>query len=178
MTTWRTAIMTPGMKLSRLMESCRMVRVWPSVPNTSSWWATLPAGSGTPTYFATNAAGQIVAVNADGTDERVITSGSEPSISPDGTQLAFSRSGPSSIWVRDLRSGEERQLVALMGVRSPVWSPDGARLAILKGKQDPVLRIDPATRRPRWMLEDHFAIAVVEVASGVVQDIPSQTFSA
>ncbi|GIW08489.1 MAG: hypothetical protein KatS3mg060_3294 [Dehalococcoidia bacterium] len=128
-------------------------------------------------YFQT-AAGQIVAVNADGTDERVVTTGSEPSVSPDGTQLALSRSGPDSIWIRDLRSGEERQVVALPGVRSPVWSPDGTRLAILKGKEDPVLRLDPATRRPRWMLEEHYAIAVVDVASGTVQDIPSQTFSA
>jgi WD40 repeat protein len=128
-------------------------------------------------YFQT-AAGEIVSVSADGADERVLTTGSEPAISPDGTLLAFSRGGPNSIWVRDLRTGEERQVVALLGVRSPTWSPDGTRLAILKAKQDPVLRIDPITRRPRWMLEDHFAVAVVDVATGAVQDIPSQTFSA
>jgi TolB protein len=41
-----------------------------------------------------------------------------------------------------------------------------------------VLRIDPATRRPRWILEEHYGIAIVDVASGTVQDLPSQTFSA
>ena len=128
--------------------------------------------------YVQTAAGQIIMVNADGSEERLITQGSEPSISPDGAQLAFSRGGPDSIWVRNLATGEERQIVALPGVRSPAWSPDGSRIAILKGKQDPVLRIDPATRRPRWMLEDHFAVAVVDVASGSIQDIPSETFSA
>lgn len=37
-----------------------------TVRGTPAWWATLPAGSGTPTYFATNAAGQIVAPTAAG----------------------------------------------------------------------------------------------------------------
>ncbi|MCS6803006.1 MAG: hypothetical protein RMM58_14395 [Chloroflexota bacterium] len=128
-------------------------------------------------FYVQTAAGEIVAINADGTGERVITTGNEPAISPDGTLLAFGRGGPDSIWVHDLRTGEERQLVALPGVRSPVWSPDGTRLAILKGKQDPVLRFDPITRRPRWILEDHFAIAIVDVATGDVLDLPSQTFS-
>ncbi|MEE4451416.1 TonB-dependent receptor [Novosphingobium resinovorum] len=37
-----------------------------TVKGTPSWWASLPEGSGTPTYFATNAAGQIVAPTAAG----------------------------------------------------------------------------------------------------------------
>lgn len=37
-----------------------------TVRGTPAWWATLPAGSGTPTYFATNAAGQIVAPGTAG----------------------------------------------------------------------------------------------------------------
>lgn len=37
-----------------------------TVKGTPAWWATLPAGTGTPTYFATNAAGQIVAPGTPG----------------------------------------------------------------------------------------------------------------
>jgi dipeptidyl aminopeptidase/acylaminoacyl peptidase len=123
------------------------------------------------------ATGQIVQITADGSGERVLTSGHEPALSPDGSRLAFGRGDPPSIWLLDLASGEERLLVAEPGVRSPVWSPDGSRLAILKSKRDPVFRIDPATRRPGWLLEEHFGIAVVDVASGTLIDLPSQTFS-
>jgi outer membrane receptor protein involved in Fe transport len=37
-----------------------------AVKGTPAWWATLPAGTGTPTYFATNAAGQAVAPGTPG----------------------------------------------------------------------------------------------------------------
>ncbi|MFN8533360.1 MAG: hypothetical protein U0556_07415 [Dehalococcoidia bacterium] len=129
-------------------------------------------------YFFQTANGQIVTINADGTGEQALTNGNEPSLSPNGRQLAFGRGGPNSIWVRDLESGEERQVVAQSGMRSPVWSPDGTRLVALRSKQDPVFRIDAATRRPGWALEEHFGLVVVDVASGSLQDVPSQTFSA
>ena len=39
---WRSPSSTPGVKETRSSESCRMVRVSPTPPRTTSWWATSP----------------------------------------------------------------------------------------------------------------------------------------
>ncbi|WP_306204542.1 amidohydrolase family protein [Actinoplanes sp. RD1] len=59
----------------------------------------------------------------------------DPAWSPDGRYLSYStdRGGTLDIWLRDLRTGEDRQLTHLAGgaAVSGSWSPDGARLAFL-----------------------------------------------
>jgi Tol biopolymer transport system component/imidazolonepropionase-like amidohydrolase len=54
-----------------------------------------------------------------------------PVWSPDGNSLAFSsdRGGAMDLWVRDLRTGQDRRLAA--GGERASWSPDGTRLAYL-----------------------------------------------
>ncbi|RZQ64652.1 amidohydrolase family protein [Amycolatopsis suaedae] len=57
---------------------------------------------------------------------------SDPDFSPDGNSLVYSsdRAGTADLWVRDLRSGQDRRLTALPGAQlTPRWSPDGARIA-------------------------------------------------
>ncbi|WP_298335754.1 S9 family peptidase [uncultured Erythrobacter sp.] len=62
----------------------------------------------------------------------------DPQISPDGSKIAYVRRtndimtdrAVSSIWLIDVRSGEETPLVTGEGTHvSPRWSPDGGRLA-------------------------------------------------
>ena len=56
----------------------------------------------------------------------------DPAWSPDGSRLAFAtdRNGTLDLWVRDMSTGEERQITHLPGgAHSPSWSPDGTRLA-------------------------------------------------
>jgi dipeptidyl aminopeptidase/acylaminoacyl peptidase len=49
-------------------------------------------------------------------------------LSPDGRQVAFSRGG--DLWIRALSDGRERRVTNSSAAESsPVWSPDGARLA-------------------------------------------------
>ncbi len=59
---------------------------------------------------------------------------SQPSFSPDGSQVAY-RAGDSNhaaMRVRDLRTGQDREL--LPGVWSPAWSPDGRSIAGVRYK--------------------------------------------
>lgn len=83
----------------------------------------------------------------------------DPAWSPDGTKLAYStdRGGTLDLWVRDLRSGRDRQLTNLpdRAALSGAWSPDGRELAFLD--QDGAL----------W---------TAEVASGDVQRVFPATF--
>jgi Tol biopolymer transport system component/imidazolonepropionase-like amidohydrolase len=54
-----------------------------------------------------------------------------PMWSPDGNQLAYSsdRGGEMAVWVRDMRTGQDRKIVGGGGTAS--FSPDGGRLAYL-----------------------------------------------
>ncbi|MCS7001706.1 MAG: hypothetical protein NZ518_02540 [Dehalococcoidia bacterium] len=122
--------------------------------------------------------GEIYLANADGTGSRLVAIGGEPALSPDGTRVAFSRGGATpGIVVLNLATGEETVVFSEALVRQPVWSPTGQQLAFLRSKQDPVFGIDPATFRPRWTLQDRFSIAILDLGTGAVTDLPSQHFS-
>jgi len=89
---------------------------------------------------------------------------SDPAWSPDGSQLVYSsdKGGDQlELWVRDMATGEERQLTDLqtqpMGA---TWSPDGSRIAFLD--------VDGMWRRA--------SVSVVDVASGDVTKIHEQLF--
>jgi Tol biopolymer transport system component len=91
---------------------------------------------------------------------------SDPAWSPDGRQLSYStdRGGKLDIWLRDLSTGQDRQLTNLPGAAavSGSWSPDGSHLAFLdqtgalytvEVASGDVLRVYPATfepGRPTW----------------------------
>lgn len=73
-------------------------------------------------------------MNADGTNPKLLghpdTFDVQPAVSPDGTKVAFLRLNADgalgTIWVRDIATGKERQLVAAgADVETPSWSPDG-----------------------------------------------------
>lgn len=83
----------------------------------------------------------------------------EPQISPDGSQVVYvRRTGDimkdryaAALWLVDVRTGRQRPLVAdANSNRSPVWSPDGGRIAYLStaggaGSQLHVLYLDSGT---------------------------------
>ncbi|MGC9668787.1 amidohydrolase family protein [Planosporangium sp. 12N6] len=84
---------------------------------------------------------------------------SDPAWSPDGAYLSYScdRAGKLDIWIRDLRTGADRQLTNLPGAAavSGTWSPDGSHLAFL---------------------DQTGALYTVEVATGNVQRVHPATF--
>jgi Tol biopolymer transport system component len=79
----------------------------------------------------------IYVMNADGTNLRQITSGTEidwnPAWSPDGTRIAFARlvNGHANIFVVDLETLEAVQLAdnTFGQDQNPAWSPDGTKIA-------------------------------------------------
>lgn len=100
----------------------------PSAETSASW-----SPNGQEVYFSSDRGGgpQIYKVNSDGTElSRVSFRGrynTGAALSPKGDKMAFSRMEGSrmSLYVLDLRTGEERQLTNMGNNDSPSWSPDG-----------------------------------------------------
>ncbi|MFL5608505.1 MAG: protein kinase domain-containing protein [Gemmatimonadaceae bacterium] len=82
---------------------------------------------------------EIYVMNADGTDQRRLTTDkgidSSPALSPDGTRIAFTsqRAGGFDIFVMNVDGSDQRQLTSFtergLGAIDPTWSPDGRRIA-------------------------------------------------
>jgi serine/threonine protein kinase len=110
-------------------------------------------------------------------------------ISPDGRQLALSRTGKdggADLWLRDLAHGTEKQLTFDGAAYTPQWSPDGTRLAFSGpgekpppklfvkkiGDEGPAVRLTaPATTAPDfasgWSADGRSIVSVrVGAASG------------
>jgi Tol biopolymer transport system component len=78
----------------------------------------------------------VYSVRLDGSGEQVLEAGAkDPAISPDGRWLAYSKRPGSFLHVKDLRSGEERQVRSGDGkAQEPGFSPDSKRL-VFAGQQ-------------------------------------------
>jgi Tol biopolymer transport system component len=88
----------------------------------------------------------------------------DPAWSPDGRSLAYSSDrggGLLQIWVRDMRTGQSRQLTSIENQpQGATWSPDGSRIAFFG--------VDGMWRRAD--------VSVVEVATGRVEKVRDALF--
>jgi Tol biopolymer transport system component len=116
---------------------------------------------------AFSALGDIYLMPVGGKPENLTNSrflDTEPAWSPDGAQLAYASDkggGLLDIWVRDMKTGQERRLTRLQtSATGPAWSPDGKRIAFLDN--------DGIWRRAN--------VSVVDVATGVVTRIHEPLF--
>jgi Tol biopolymer transport system component len=87
----------------------------------------------------------------DGTDRQTLEkAASAPSLSPDGTLLAFVRvTNMDTIMVRPLEGGEPREVLpadTFIAITSPRFSPDGQRLAFMAIGGPPSSAYEPAMR--------------------------------
>jgi len=80
--------------------------------------------------FQTQNAGDIYVVNADGTGLQRVTHGIDPQLSPDGTQITFTRWAPEyQIFTINVDGTNERGWFgSRRQMKSPAWSADGSRL--------------------------------------------------
>ena len=78
-----------------------------------------------------------------------MTGGFDPSISPDGAQVAFTREGgENGVYVIDIDGGEERLLFSgREHLRSPKFSPDGQFIVFERGDESILCKDDPARCR-------------------------------
>lgn len=105
-----------------------------------------PAWSPSGAEIAYAGAGEIHVVSADGGTTRTLTAGTEPAWGARG-RIAFVARG--DVWTIASTGGKPRRLARTRGPeRSPTWSPDGGRLAYVRGGALWTMRADGKRRRP------------------------------
>jgi dipeptidyl aminopeptidase/acylaminoacyl peptidase len=148
--------------------------------------------------------GDFYLVEDNGSSLRLLTSGIDPALSPDNTQIAFTRwdgAEIGSLWVYDLATGEER-IVAdniTFQPKSPTWSGDGTKIIINMqhggsrkevrkcwGKPPPEKAYDVSfdltdNGDPKFYFtlppDPHWSLRLIDVATGSFEDLPSATYS-
>ena len=151
--------------------------------------------------FQTSSGGTIYAVNPDGSNLRQLTTGMDPAISPDGTQVAFTRWESSSngawgsVWVINVDgSGARAVLENVHQPKSPTWSSDAKQLVISMQQGGIVDNARQCGSRPPWgaidivgdghggycwtlVADPNWGLRLIDVATGTFKDLPRDTHS-
>lgn len=128
----------------------------------SNWNDDLPVN---PTFMPTPPKVQIWSVPFEGGNPRLLGDGETPVISPKSDKVAFSKGGQIYTVPIDASQAATLLFSARGNNSSPVWSPDGSRLAfqsnrgdhsfigVFTDSQTPLIWVDPQYKRdssPRW----------------------------
>jgi TolB protein len=185
-----------------------MAAATPFTPAISPATLSTPAVSGTggTIVFQIVSGGPIYAVEADGSNLGYLTTGMDPTLSPDGQWVAFTRwddtqnGALGSLWIIDVHGGGERAILGYIHQpKAPVWSPDGTQIAISMqhGGRVSEERKCSSQRPPReaydidvnrdddgdisfcYTLPPHpfWGLRVVDVLTGEFEDLPNDLFS-
>lgn len=108
--------------------------------------------------FQTATGGLIYTVNGDGSNLKLLTTGIDPTWSPDGKQIAFARWGSTfpGLNLINADGSNEHLVYGLQRIRSPEWSPDEKYIAFTQEKT--------SGRETQWKL------GVVEIAKVIDGD--------
>jgi TolB protein len=134
--------------------------------------------------FQLASGGPIYTVNADGSNLTHLANGMDPSWSPNGSQIAFSRwTTPWGIYAINADGSNERLLFSSNVARTPVWSPNASQIAFYfetEGWTAPWIEcIDPygciTIIPPQLQTEWH--LGVVDVADGYLHQPYNERFA-
>lgn len=102
-------------------------------------------GPGGKIVFQDRPGGNIYIMNANGTDLRVLTTGLDPALSPDGKQVAFARwdGNGDAIRLINVDGSNEHFFLGTNKPRSPTWSPDGSDIVYERLIEDRICRETP-----------------------------------
>ncbi len=92
-----------------------------------------PVSGGGRLLIQLKSGGDIMMLNRDGSDLHRITSGIDPALSPDGSQVAFTRwqgAEGTVVVINADGSGEHPVAGEIRQVKSPSWSPDSQKIAV------------------------------------------------
>ncbi len=167
----------------------------PAAPAPAALAVTGGSSNGHHIVFQLSSGGPIYVANPDpsGTVVRQLTTGIDPAISPDGTQVAFTRwSGAQngdlgSVWIINIDGSNEHKVLDISAQPiAPTWSPDGTELAVQKqqggylsthprqpGEHCQIVPSDLAfcEGNPFWI------ISIINIAKGTFTDMPSSPHS-
>lgn len=107
--------------------------------------------------FQDSLGGNIYLMNADGSGLRRLTTGLEPALSPDGSQVAFTRwDEPRGLWLINSDGSNERMVFGANRVRSPSWTADGQLVVFERSTGSQDCRITPFGCLPEDILQQLF----------------------
>jgi uncharacterized protein YgiM (DUF1202 family) len=122
--------------LTAVPDELPVVEVDPQAQSTAPAGPPVPAASEPPSgllVFQKSSGGDIMRINADGTELQKVSAGIDPVLSPDGTQVAFTRwqGDVGTLWVANIDgSGERPVLGEMRKAKGPDWSPDGSQIVL------------------------------------------------
>jgi TolB protein len=123
--------------------------------------------------------GRIFIINANGTGLRQLTHGLDPALSPDGSQVAFTRwEAPAGLYLVNVDGSQERLLAEVEQAKSPEWSLDGTKVAFSHRSGGSFDFYWDSEKEVLLKQEDRYwKIAVADVAAGGFVDIQSEDHS-
>lgn len=129
--------------------------------------------------FQEQSGGRIFIIHANGTGLRQLTQGLDPALSPDGTQVAFTRwEEPAGIYLIHVDGTDERLLSAVEQAKCPEWSRDGTKIAFTHRSGGGFVYYWDSVKGQVIKQEDpHWKLGVADVASGQFADVPCDDHS-
>jgi hypothetical protein len=126
--------------------------------------------------FATGSGGDLYRINTDGTGLQKLAGGViDPVVSPDGTQVAFTRWDGAEFGVLYVMNidgtGERAILNETRQAKSPTWSPDGQEIIVSfqhGGLRDPVPECREFDQDDGMRLPENIKIIKMHISNGIL----------